>query len=343
MAQDPDQFCGNCGKPRVAGMSVCPNCGNPFEGLSSTSLENLPTRITPTEVAPKLTQPIWGNNTSPPVYPGSTAPTLPAPPPGPPSSRKSLPLGKILIGQGVAIALLLVLVVVLLVRPSTNGNPANAGTTTGSGVATGATATTGPAATIAPTATTAPTATATPAPKPGDLLCNVDIGTWSGGSSDWKLLNGRLLNDGSLDNDGGDGPTKVAPCQLGNITNYAVETKIQVTEALFGWSTFGITVRGTPSSGGWHGYAACIAAGYSCGDGASLGAVNGNNFASVSFSAGTDVHTYRVEVKDNVINFLIDGGLVVTLTDNEFLTGSQVGLWCRNMQLEVFSFQVFAL
>ena len=31
------------------------------------------------------------------------------------------------------------------------------------------------------------------------------------------------------------------------------------------------------------------------------------------------------------------------LTDNRYLTGAQVGLWCENIQLQVTSFQVTAL
>jgi hypothetical protein len=64
-------------------------------------------------------------------------------------------------------------------------------------------------------------------------------------------------------------------------------------------------------------------------------------YGRVSLSAGQ--HTYRVEAKDNVIKFFVDGGLLITLTDNLYLTGSQVGLWCFGVQLSVFSFQVMSL
>jgi hypothetical protein len=356
MANNPDHFCGNCGNPRVVGKNACPHCGSPYGATYTGPLENPQgtTQLTPTEAVPRLTQPILGNTSSP-QYSGVMPPiqptagnfsspqysgVMPPIPPGPvpPPQGKSLPLGKIIIGQGVAIVLLLVvLIVVLLVRssPTPDSGP-------GQAIAPGATATPAIPATptLIPTATNtpAPTATNTPVPKPGDLLCNVDIGSWDGGSADWKLLNGRLLNDGS---GGGasNGPTKVAPCQLGNIANYAVEAKMQVTHVdIYGGGNFGITVRGTPSSSGWQGYVACL-----CGSNATLSALGSDNKASGSFDPGTSVHTYRVEVKDNVINFFIDGGLVVTLTDNEFFTGSQVGLWCEADQLEVFSFQVFAV
>ncbi len=99
------------------------------------------------------------------------------------------------------------------------------------------------------------------------------------------------------------------------------------------------------TSDGWRGYDACInVSRYGCADGnPGLSAVGGNISAYGAFTPGTKVHTYRVEAKDNVINLIIDGGLVITITDNELFTGSQVGLWCEADQLEVLSFQVVAL
>jgi hypothetical protein len=257
----------------------------------------------------------------------TAAPSAPGKPP---------PLRKIIIAQGAAIILLLVvLIAVLLARSSPT-------TSSGPGTATSI-AHVSPTLVPTATATPAPTATATSQPKPGDVLCNVNVGAWTGGSGDWKLLNGRLLNDGT--GGGGDnGPTKVAPCQLGNISNYAVVVKMQIMQVVNGYTgNFGISVRGNPSSNGWQGYAACVGFYPTCNGGASLTAIRGNTSASGAFTPGTAVHTYRVEAKDNVINFIIDSGLVVTLTDNEFFTGSQVGIWCEGLQMEVFSFQVFAL
>ena len=62
-----------------------------------------------------------------------------------------------------------------------------------------------------------------------------------------------------------------------------------------------------------------------------------------SFNPGTSVHTYRIEVKDNTIKFFIDGGLVLNMIDNRYLSGAEIGLWCQNVQLSVTSFQVTAL
>jgi len=181
-------------------------------------------------------------------------------------------------------------------------------------------------------------------PTGGSLPCIVNVGTWTAGSSAWKVLNGVLLNDGSQRWDYNSGPTIVAPCQLGTIANYAVETKIQVVSSQSD-PCFGITVRGNPLSSGWQGYKAGLG---NCG---SLGSaqISGPDYfydsqiKKASFDPGNTVHTYRVEVSGNIIKFLIDGGLILDMTDNRYLTGSEVGLWSQDTQLEVSSFQVTAL
>jgi hypothetical protein len=46
----------------------------------------------------------------------------------------------------------------------------------------------------------------------------------------------------------------------------------------------------------------------------------------ISYDPGTRVHTYRVEVNNNTSKFLIDGQQLLTVTDNQYLSGGQVGL-----------------
>jgi hypothetical protein len=198
-------------------------------------------------------------------------------------------------------------------------------------------------------ATDTATAVSTPqTPTSQALPCSVNIGTWTDGSSDWKVLNGMLLNDGTNDNASSGGPSIIAPCQLGNTANYAVGTKIQVIKVGRD-PCFGITVRGNPASGGWQGYKVGIGS-CACCDTLSGGVFIGipNYPANTpnplsTFNPGLNSHTYRVEVKDNTIKFFIDGGLTFSITDNSYLTGSEVGLWCQNAQLSVTSFQVTAL
>jgi len=332
MTQDSNRYCGICGELRTAGMTTCPQCGSIFETPYDGPSDNLkgPTRLAPTEVPAKPTQPVWGQVSQPsqpalaptspagqaPAPPGNLTPTAPVPRPG----KRSWWVW-VLIGQG---AVIIVLLTALLIDVAGNHN--------GPTAPPAATAT---ALAIAqPTATLAPTATATLVPS---LPCNVDVGTWTGGTADWKILNGELLNDGTgafIPPGQFPGPTLLAPCQFDN-ADYAVEATIQVTSS---GGCFGFTVRGSTGSGGWQGYWA------SAGDGCEAGiAINNGGGVAAACYPGMTKHTCRVEVKGNVIKYLIDGSLLLTWTDNRILTGSQVGLFDSGTQLQVLSFQVTAL
>lgn len=70
---------------------------------------------------------------------------------------------------------------------------------------------------------------------------------------------------------------------------------------------------------------------------------NDSQGKSASFDPGTSVHLYRVEAKDNTIKLFIDGNLILTMTDNRYLTGSEVGLWSNDVQFQVSSFKVMAM
>jgi hypothetical protein len=202
-----------------------------------------------------------------------------------------------------------------------------------------------PAATVAPTSVNSltPAATPTQVTQTG-LPCVVNVGTWTDGSSDWKVEKGVLLDDGTNTNwNSISGPTIVAPCDLGTTANYAVETKIQVINPQSN-SCFGITVRGNPSGNNWQGYKAGVG---DC-ESLTIARLSGPDYfydsaiVNASFNPGISEHTYRVEVKDNTIKFFIDGGLISQMTDNRYLSGAQVGLWSQ-VQLDVLSFQVTAL
>lgn len=194
---------------------------------------------------------------------------------------------------------------------------------------------------IPPTATPIPPPSPTPAPS---LPCIVNVGSWTGGSSDWKTLNGMLLSDGTNSNSEGGSPTIVAPCQLGNIANYAVETQIQVVSHGYN-ACFGIDVRGTTTSNGWQGYTGGMY--FACGAPSSMLTLATEQsppwLTDISYDPGTSVHTYRIEVNNNTIKFLIDGQQLLTVTDNQYLSGGQVGLWSYECQLSVSSFKIVAL
>ena len=206
-----------------------------------------------------------------------------------------------------------------------------------------------PTATSFPSPTPVPpTPSPTPQPGPGTVLCQADASHgWNGwnGTSDWKVSNGMLLNDGTNASYYTQ-PTIVAPCQP-QVADYAVEATMQVVSALTTstvYPCFEITVRGVPSSDAWQGYAAGVCPISSVG--ARIVARDTNNdspLVSAPFDPGTASHTYRVEVKGTTINLLIDGGLILTKNDNRFLSGGQVGLMCFNMQVNVSSFKIIAL
>jgi hypothetical protein len=188
----------------------------------------------------------------------------------------------------------------------------------------------------------------------GTMLYSEDgSDNWKGwsGSADWKTLNGALLNDGSYDTNT-IAPTITAPYQVEGTSDYAVEAKINIQRQNQGksvTSAFGITVRGATNGGTWQGYFALISApGANEPQAAAFITNNNTNFessilAKCPFDPGTDVHTYRVEVKGNDIKLLIDGSLKVETQDNQFLTGSQVGMISYNDELTVSSFSITAL
>jgi hypothetical protein len=189
------------------------------------------------------------------------------------------------------------------------------------------------------------TPTTTPiVPVQTGLPCKVNLSTWTDGSADWKILNSTLLNDGT-GNWNNQGPTIVTPCQLGSTANYAVEAQIQVVSTS-SYPCFGITVRGTPLSNSWQGYKAGVG---NCSNGLSIARISGSDYnydqakKDATFDPTTTKHTYRVEARNNTITFFIDGGQILTMNDNRYLTGAEVGLWSQGTQLEVFSLQVVAL
>lgn len=374
-------FCANCGSPlptpaaetvrpqspqgRGSGMYSSPNypAGS---GQSSPSYPNYPTgNDQPPSSYPK-DEPYFPSSTnqtghmqSSPSYP-TDGPRVPPPyqtshmPPSPPTPRKSK--------KGL-IAIIAAVVIVLLVGGGLFVAFAKSFTHT-IAVAPTATPTLAPTATpVVPTPTASPAVTVTTTtpqasmPTPAStattstsqtgLPCNVDVGTWTGGSADWKTYNNTLLDDGTNNNGPyNSGPSIVAPCQSDTADNYSVVTKIQVTNGNNG-GCFGISVRGNTntSSNNWQGYLAGVG---DCGNlsGAYLSGpnyTNDNAQEQATFAPGSGIHTYRVDANGNVFKFYIDGSLLLTLTDNRYLTGSQVGLWCKGVQLQVTSFQVTAL
>ena len=234
--------------------------------------------------------------------------------------------------------------------------------TASSGNSSNMTPTTGTSPTVGPTDTstvdTSPTASSSPtvAVTPGTVLYTADwssgLNGWAG-SPDWKWLSGVLLNDGTNGNVTA-GQTITPPYQLGGISDYALETTIQVVSYNSGnypHPQFGFALRGTTvsnNSNNWQGYATAIA---------NIDAKNYGNTCNVQittedyntqliktpFDPGKGRHTYRFEARGTLLRFFIDGGNVLEVNDNRYLTGSQLGLWCYQAQLNVTSFKIIAL
>jgi hypothetical protein len=171
----------------------------------------------------------------------------------------------------------------------------------------------------------------------------------------WKTLRGQLINDGS--NQDANVWTK-APYKLGNRADYAVEADIQVISVADPqFDSFGIVVRGGEGASA-SASASSQGAGYKAGIDGQTGYVGGpleaaritrpgpygpKPIAKAKFNPGKEWHLYRVEADGNTIRFLIDDAVIVKGVDNKYLSGGQVGLWSKGVQLNVRSFKIIKL
>jgi hypothetical protein len=203
-----------------------------------------------------------------------------------------------------------------------------------------------PTLTIKPTHTPIPTNTNTPTLAPsktatpgvGDIVYEANwdnnFDGW-GGDESWKVIDGMLLNNGASNK-----AIINAPYNPGkhNIRDYAIEVEIQAIGDYCG--TFGTFGR----SGYWGGirYTQC----YGNNHHAIIGFDYPDNWLDeiyyTPFNPGNDWHTYRLEVKGNIVKLFIDTRLMFEVTDNQFLEGGTIGLWSYNTQLAIKNFRVYA-
>ena len=151
----------------------------------------------------------------------------------------------------------------------------------------------------------------------------------------WKVLNGELLYDGT-----GNGEKLVAPdfCQP-TTPNYAVDVRMRIVAAC---CHFGIMVRSGASTTGETGYELSIYT--TTFQNVFIVSHGGQGGATGSHSFDNNFHVYRAEVKDNIINFVIDRAKVLSATDNTFLSPGEVSICCTDtMELEITSFKITAL
>ena len=217
---------------------------------------------------------------------------------------------------------------------STSVTTASTTTTTAPATTTSqATTTSVPTTTTAmPTATTMPPTTTTATTQPsGEVLYQITdwsagMSSWAG-SAQWKTVGGMLVTDGS------DRSIAVAPVDLRNRRDYAVEAEIQAIKpdsSFFG--VLGRLVNGVGYEGGYADY------------GYMRIRYNGDEIAkSGSFSLDNGWHRYRLEVTQNNIRLLFDGAEVARAIDNRMLDAGTVGIYCDHCQINVRSFRVMGL
>jgi hypothetical protein len=289
MITRPNQYCGSCGQQLFLDDRSCTRCGMPLAD-SGTDLDYT---FQSTQMAPMM-----------------------------PNRTKPLPLGKIVLVQGIAIALLFILVLVLLVHSFGGGNLPFQSNSSTPGLA-----------------------QPTPTPAGPRLLYQADwsnnLDGWTG-TSDWQIHNGHLVNAGNQAIHNLAAPTIVVPYDLSQVTDYAVEAQIQVTKTVNA-AGFGFFVRYDNNG---HGYIAG-ASSPQTGPTSVFEITTANGWHSplqqINFTPGKDWHTYRVEVQQAHIRVFIDGGLALDVEDASYPSGEFAGLWDSNAQLTISSFVIKSL
>lgn len=212
-------------------------------------------------------------------------------------------------------------------------------TTTLPGTATTMSATTttlfgGPATTLfgGPT-TTVPLPPTTVASLPAETVL-YEITDWStglngwGAAGQWKTVAGMLVTDGSSDS------FAVAPLDLGEQRNYAVECEIQILAPDAGTDVY-LMARMTNGLGYWAGF-----------NGENQRLVIGfgeSAIADAHFALDGEWHKYRLEVSDDTLTLRFEDAELVRTIDNQALEAGTVGIYCGKGQIRVRAFRVVAL
>ncbi|MGH2557535.1 MAG: hypothetical protein ACRDJH_00610 [Thermomicrobiales bacterium] len=159
-----------------------------------------------------------------------------------------------------------------------------------------------------------------------------------GGLEEWAG-EGWTFREGVLHYDGSGNSWRLAPDDLGNLTNYAVEAEIQVIAdcGIASCTEYSILIRAQRTDPRW----ACFSCFYSEAA-AWLGSPEGERWLGERDFAldaywHTYWHTYRVEVRGNTIRLLVDGLLVLEGTDDRLVSdpGGQVGVWSNEVEINI--------
>lgn len=142
----------------------------------------------------------------------------------------------------------------------------------------------------------------------------------------WKTVGAMLVTDGSEDS------IAVAPVDLRDHADYAVEAEIQVIDpGRVNCFLEARLINGQGYYGGYRGYWEDMEIGF-----------GSNKISAADFSINTDWHTYRFEVRQNTMTLYFDGAEVVRAMDNRQLQPGTVGIFCSG-QINVRAFRVTAL
>ncbi len=187
-----------------------------------------------------------------------------------------------------------------------------------------------PAATALPTE--APTALASPTSVPVLYEAN-----WNDPNHGWALPEGWRVSDGKLIISGkGDSVWALAPYKP-EVADYAIEADIEAIPESCVAGSFGIIAR-SAYKGGFSGCGALVI---------STVDLKGNKFAEQNFETVNmtmpEHRVYRFEVQGNTLTVKLNGAQVAQANENQFGDPGQVGIWCRDVQITVNSFKVFAL
>jgi hypothetical protein len=311
-------ICSKCGSSLTADVNFCPQCGAPtssYYANSGASPHEPTARVAPSKTPSQIRSTNYGSNPYGVPLQNPYEPLNPyeIPPPPPPPSRR--PKFGLLIGF---VALVLVLVsgsiFVLLSQRAKNS---------------------------ATTPSTTPISTVTSVPS-GTLLYAADwssgLNGWTG-TSDWRILNGMLHNDGT--DSSGTTPTIVASYQVEGITDYAVEVNMQVVA---GGNCLDVTtIRASESVRGWQGYKVTMCNGAIFIVAGNISITDSDQLALTRFDVGNAWRTYRFEAKGTRLSLFIDGKLVLGADDSRYSSGGKLGLKSELTQLNISSFKVFAL
>ncbi len=199
----------------------------------------------------------------------------------------------------------------------------------------------------------APTAIPTTGPAaPGTILYSANwssgMNGWTG-SSQWAVVNGMLLDNGS-GGAGGFNDVATFPPYQPSSPDYSVEARIRLVGDSGVTGEFGLFARMTDD--GLSAYSGCVdniwaQKPYSGQAEIHTGYAEpypSDILTAHAFTPASDWHIYRLTVKANHIVLYIDGNSVLQTDNNTYLSAGTLGIEAWNgLQVEVSSFQVIAM